>query len=240
MHVPEEANLAKPQFLISGRGDNSLLICSDEECGWHREFPIGEPVESFLTAMAIHKCKEETMHVPEEAEPINNPTPNPSYSKPTVEEILSTVKKDFAKSVMDYPYADGDVLVLAPGLFWDPIGEVISWEGENYSLAKGDEDKSGYPFKDTDGCTVLGPETYVTADGKSVVWDGQWFLSERVSDSERAREAIKRQDHERQRLEALDRAITLISNKGPASNPEFLREETVKAAEKFFSWLIEK
>lgn len=41
-------------------------------------------------------------------------------------------EKGQAKQVQEYPYPDGDFVVLGPELFTDRDGKVISWKGANY------------------------------------------------------------------------------------------------------------
>jgi hypothetical protein len=42
-------------FLITGHGDNTLLICAvTDECDWHQEFPMAEDLSSFIEAQSTH------------------------------------------------------------------------------------------------------------------------------------------------------------------------------------------
>lgn len=59
----------------------------------------------------------------------------PHQEKMDAMEALENNEEAFRRLKADrktYPYNDGDVVVLGPGIFVNPIANVICWEGENY------------------------------------------------------------------------------------------------------------
>lgn len=52
--------------------------------------------------------------------------------------IRSVVRQNTEpKTIITYPYQDGDVTVLGPEVFASADGEAISWKGSNYSRRPG-------------------------------------------------------------------------------------------------------
>lgn len=54
--------------------------------------------------------------------------------------VRSVIRKDdeaTPETATAYPYQDGDVTVLGPGVFASIDGEAISWKGSNYSRRPG-------------------------------------------------------------------------------------------------------
>jgi hypothetical protein len=70
----EENMKSDPEkFLISGHGDNSLLICVRGDCEWSREFPMAEGLGSFMVEADRHTA---------EAHGIQEWVPSPNRNKP--------------------------------------------------------------------------------------------------------------------------------------------------------------
>ena len=46
-------------LILSGHGDNIILICAEDGCRWHREFPMAEPLENVVEDGLTHRREAE-------------------------------------------------------------------------------------------------------------------------------------------------------------------------------------
>jgi hypothetical protein len=201
------------------------LCCS--RCGWGYNDPIHTkelqmhvPEEAALKANAmgldeLEECgwvvRHATLETPDEY--CGLPVLAGNEYCPEHQKNADAMAKEEAKSELTYPRVDGDVVVLAPGLFIDPNKDVINWNGENY-------------YKHD----VEVPVRKVTDKDRELI-------------AANTKATIARRDRERLKETALHIALETLKNNGAipgGSNPEFIGESLVKVADKILDWLAPK
>jgi hypothetical protein len=219
------SNIAEREFwgLHKFQEAQDSICCS--RCGWGYNDPI--------------HTKEIKVHVPEEAAlakenamgidaPQDIPggeasLPPGDYTVPPDSVLGKQIRAEMAKRggikfdpveespTPEYPYTEGDIVVLGPGISVNPGKDVIHWEGRNF-----------YPYDET-------PVRKVTDKDRELI-------------AANSRATIERRDRTKLKNVALQWALDALKQNGAipgGSNPEFLADSLVKAADKILNWLTE-
>jgi hypothetical protein len=179
--------------------ENAMGLDPEEARGWGVGHPSQDPekVEAFVRGLTAGGG-------------VEDPTEKAKELEDRLREAVKKKQKlDFGEG-NKYPYPDGDVVVLGPGIFVNPRKEVICWEGENYY--KHDAEV---------------PARKVTDKDRELI-------------AKNTKATIQRRDRERLKETALHIAMETLKNNGSipgGSNPEFIGESLVKVAEKILDWL---
>lgn len=107
------------------------------------------------------------------------------------------------KEGVTYPFRDGNVVVLGPGVFAKEGGDVISWEGKNYyPYDETEVELPHYPRPAVNGGSLIGPGVLINQAGNLIHYNGETFVPEPTS-----KEILARRDMQQRRLDMLRIAL---------------------------------